>query len=70
MLKTHDGCQWWAPYLLHTLTFGDPLVAYFHSWVTEALDEVSRVQTHQVCNLVCICNGFSLGEADTVMSWW
>lgn len=41
-------------YLLHILTFGDPLIAYFHSGVTQALDEVSRVQAHQIRNFVCI----------------
>lgn len=56
-----------STYLLHILTFGDPLVAYFHSWVAQALDEVSGVQTHQICNFVCICNRFCVGEAFTTL---
>ena len=50
-----SGLPPFSTYLLHILTFGDPLVADFHSRVTQALDEVSRVQAHQICNFVCIC---------------
>ena len=43
-------------HLLNTLTFGDPLISDFDPWVTQALQHVSRVQAHQICNLVHICN--------------
>lgn len=42
-------------YLLHILTFCDPLVAYFNSWMAQALNEVSRVQAHQIGTFVHIC---------------
>ena len=33
-------------YLGNILSFGDPLISYFDSWVTEGFSEVSRVQAH------------------------
>lgn len=44
-----------STYLLHILTFGDPLIAYFDSWMAQAFDEVSRVQAHQIGTFVYIC---------------
>ena len=41
-------------HLVDTLTFGDPLISYFDPWVTQPLDQVSRVQAHQICSFVKI----------------
>lgn len=43
-------------HLLYTLTFGDPLISDFDPRVAQALQHVSRVQSHQICNFVHICN--------------
>ena len=40
--------------LLDILSLGDPLISYFDPWVTQGLDEVSRVQAHEVGDFVGI----------------
>ena len=39
-------------HLVDCLSLCDPLVPYFDSWMTQGLDEVSRVQAHQIGNFV------------------
>ena len=42
-------------YLLHSLAFGDKLIADFDSGVAEGFEQVSRVQTLEVGGLVSNC---------------
>lgn len=52
-------------YLLDILSLGDPLISYFDSWVAQTLQQIGRVQAHQICDFVSIC----LGNED-IVNWY
>lgn len=41
-----------SPHLFNTLTFGHILVANFHSWVQQTLNQIRGVDSHQVGSFV------------------